>query len=254
MPIPVSTWTVFGCASRQAIRCWKTYLRSQDLRKPYHGGVPPHVKPGMTVVDVGANVGYYTMMAASQLAGSGKVIAFEPAMQNVSLLHYNVQIDGFESVVDIYPFALADRSKLMVLDMHGSNGILSEFQGDLNVLGDRTVLRCAALERTLSLDRWDILKIDVEGSEGLVIHGADAHLRRHKPVVFTEFAPLSLECHSSMNGRDYLAYWVALGYQLNIIHRAGNVESLGQDIETAMLRWEKEEWGHIDLLLQPPAP
>lgn len=209
------------------------------------------VKPGMTVVDAGANVGYYTMLAAKQLAGQGKVIAFEAAPETASLLHYNVELNGVESIVNLFPFALADTSRLMALDIHGSNGILSRFEGGLGELAGRTLVRCVSLDRVLQLDRWDILKIDVEGTEGLVIKGADEHLRRHRPIVFSEFAPLALEAHSGTSGRDYLAYWVSLGYRINIIHRSGAVESLADDIDATMDRWEKEQWGHIDLLLQP---
>jgi FkbM family methyltransferase len=210
------------------------------------------VRPGMTVIDVGANVGYYTMLAAAELGGSGRVIAFEPAPQNVGLLHYNAQLNGFENVVEVHPVGLADRNRLMALDMHGSNGMLLDFRDDLNLLGGRTLVRCAMLDQLLNLERLDILKIDVEGTEGLVMKGADAHLRRHRPLVFCEFAPPSLETSSSMSGPDYLSYWVALGYRISIIHRAGSVEALGQDISTTMTRWENEGWSHIDLLLEQP--
>lgn len=209
------------------------------------------VKPGMTVVDVGANVGYYTMLAARELRGSGKVLAFEPASQNVSLLHYNVQLNGFADVVEVYPFALADGPRLVVLDMHGSNGVMSEFPGDLKGLTERSLFRCMALDQLVKLDRCDVLKIDVEGAEGLVVKGAENHLRRHRPLVFSEFAPDSLLCHSSMKGDEYLSFWVSLGYQINIVHRTGQVEEIGQNVDAMMLRWEQEQWGHIDLLLQP---
>ena len=65
-----------------------------------------HVKPGMTAVDIGANVGFFSMLFASIVGPSGRVISFEPNTENCRLLLINAQSNGFKNIT-LFPLALS---------------------------------------------------------------------------------------------------------------------------------------------------
>lgn len=68
------------------------------------------IKPGSTVLDIGAHIGYYTLLAAKRVGSSGKVYAFEPNKENIALLSRNVKINGFKNVI-LVEKAVADSTK-----------------------------------------------------------------------------------------------------------------------------------------------
>jgi FkbM family methyltransferase len=67
------------------------------------------IEPGMTVVDVGANVGWYTLLAAERVGPSGRVVAFEANPETVALLRRTVDVNGARGWTTVEPVALADR-------------------------------------------------------------------------------------------------------------------------------------------------
>ncbi|HEX8887734.1 MAG TPA: FkbM family methyltransferase, partial [Pyrinomonadaceae bacterium] len=71
-----------------------------------------HLQEGMAFIDVGANIGYFTLMAATLVGRSGRVIAVECNPRNCELLYMSLHRNGFEEVL-VYPFALSDAQKLM---------------------------------------------------------------------------------------------------------------------------------------------
>ncbi len=61
------------------------------------------LKPGQTFVDIGANIGYYTLLAARQVGPAGRVYAFEPDEENFKLLQKNTEINGYSNVTSVSP-------------------------------------------------------------------------------------------------------------------------------------------------------
>src|SRR5215471_3088010 len=83
----------------------------------------PLLQPGAVIVDVGANIGYYTLLAASRIGHTGKVIAFEPSVENCALLRRSLQANHFENVV-LHTVAVADTASIVGFRMHDSNGYI----------------------------------------------------------------------------------------------------------------------------------
>jgi FkbM family methyltransferase len=151
------------------------------------------IKPGMVVLDIGANIGFYTIQIAYLVGEAGCVVAFEPNPRLVYELQTNIQINGLKNVV-VENIALSDQPGEMEFyfpqegsESHGSLRSNSTFQAQL-VEKINTETLDNVLNR-LNITHVDFLKIDVEGAERLVFRGADKLLSRSdKPVIIFECA------------------------------------------------------------------
>jgi FkbM family methyltransferase len=140
------------------------------------------LRPGMCVVDVGANIGFYTLVSARIVGPSGAVHAFEPNGVVRASLVANLALNGFQNVV-VHDEAMASQSGSVlfyVSDWNENSGISSLIPGDgLKAEGER--VPCVTLDdfaATLAPRHIDVLKIDVEGAELDVIKGGRELLGR----------------------------------------------------------------------------
>jgi FkbM family methyltransferase len=165
------------------------------------------LKPGQIFFDVGANVGYYTLLASRVVGPSGRVLAFEPVPRNVSYLHRHVALNGADNV-SLIPIACSDRSALeaFVAGPNWATGRLMDPQPRppegrveyaVTVAIDEIVRKSGLVP--------DVLKIDVEGAEERVLKGAEKTLTTARPSVF-------LSVHSEALRSACTAYLVGLGY------------------------------------------
>ena len=149
------------------------------------------LQPGQVFYDVGANVGYYSLIASRVVGDEGRVVCFEPFLENVHHLYRHVQLNRLHNV-DVLPVACANGFGMTGF-FRGDNDALGHISGVTGVGGsDNSSAGDAYWVPTLSLDefalrtgRWPaIIKIDVEGAELLVLHGAERILERCKPTIF----------------------------------------------------------------------
>jgi FkbM family methyltransferase len=154
------------------------------------------VKPGDTVVDAGANVGYYTIIGARLVGENGKVYAFEPDPANFALLEKNVQLNGLTNVV-LERKALSNRKGTLKLFIAEQN------KGDHRIYQPEGESRPSVDVEAVRLDEYfkdqkrgiDVLKMDVQGAEGLILEGMTGLLegRTDGPTIFMEFWPYALK-------------------------------------------------------------
>jgi FkbM family methyltransferase len=207
-------------------------------------------RPGMTVVDVGANLGLYTLLASKLVGPSGRVVAIEPSSENCRLILLSVDANQAQNV-ELLPLALDRGRGWSNLSGHfGSNGGL--VSGDLSSLtsGWSEIVPTFALDDLVE-GPVDFLKIDVEGAEGRVVAGARRLLERSRPVVATELSLEMLPRVSGISGGEYLEGFEALGYRISLLNRV-----TGRPDPPRTAARIIEEWGDPlqieDLLLLPP--
>jgi FkbM family methyltransferase len=204
---------------------------------------------GGTFVDIGANIGWFSLLAASLVGPTGRVIAVEPNPRNVALLRQSAKDNGFDNI-DIVAVALGERPGAAALETDGSNGRLIPIDGPpLQAVEASFVVATFPLDTVLNevgATRVDVVKIDVEGAEPLVIRGATRTISESRPLLISEFYPLALDSSPWGNARHYLAMLRALGYQLSVI---GN--EVVHDDEGILSMTSKPGLGHVDLLGRP---
>lgn len=206
--------------------------------------------PGMTFVDVGANIGYFSVLAARLVGETGLVVAIEPGERNCVLLHRSATRHRLRNV-RLHPYALSDRRETLVYLAQGSNGTITDLgDGDDWPSGGRLVPAAPLDELVAGLDRVDVIKIDVEGAESRVLRGAAATLERHRPVVVSEFSPLLLEQVSRVTGDAYLSQLLDLGYELSVVDPdgAGELIPCGRDSGAVLRRLRDAGTTQLDLV------
>ena len=149
------------------------------------------VEPGMSVVDIGANIGYFTVLSAVLTGPTGQVLAVEPEPRNLAQLQANLAAPGLEHVRLI---AAACSDHLGQAEL-GVNAAESGWHRLLAPGGSRDGLHAVTVELTtidtvLGDHPVDLVKIDVEGFEGPVVAGMRATLERNPGVnVVLEYSP-----------------------------------------------------------------
>ncbi len=179
------------------------------------------IKPGMNIVDVGANIGYYTAQFAQATGEQGRVIAIEPAPINQQFLKRTIELNGFENVA-VHPVALSAEEGEVDLhlssDNFGDHRIYNSGKADR---GRKTVrVRTTTLEQILqeeNIDRVDLIKIDIQGAEVLALPGMTSTLAANENVIMlTEFWPEGMR----RAGGDAMQFLTTLADELNMnIHR-----------------------------------
>lgn len=210
------------------------------------------LRPGMSVVDIGANVGFLTLTAAALVGPTGSVVAVEPNPMNVKLMEASRRLNGFAHV-RVLPVAAGREVGLLALRTDGSNGTAVQLTGDYASPLGATMVPVVNLEAALGdhgNDRVDFIKVDVEGAEGAALAGLERIIDRDHPAIVSEFSPDAMPMLSGMTGREYLESFVRRGYKLSVLRKDGQVTDCGSDIEGVMLAFAEIGEDHIDILAQ----
>ena len=130
------------------------------------------VKPGDTIVDVGANAGYYTVIGSKLVGDKGKVYAFEPEPASFELLQKNVRLNGLTNVV-LERKALSNRKgtlKIFIADANKGDHRIYQPEGESRPSVDVETVRMDEYFRD-NTRRIDFIKIDTQGAEGVILEG-----------------------------------------------------------------------------------
>jgi FkbM family methyltransferase len=147
------------------------------------------LRPGSVLYDVGANVGFLTLIAARLVGPAGHVYAFEPIPANARAIERNAALNGLGNIT-VLELALSDRAGDAVLRVPDVNqgAHLAEVVDEL-IPADELVVRTAALDELAEeqgLRAPDLVKLDVEGAELLVLEGMRRSLEAHRPGLICE--------------------------------------------------------------------
>lgn len=176
------------------------------------------VKKEDVVYDIGANVGFYTLLASVLVGPNGKVYAFEPLPENIKYLRKHLEINNITNV-KIIEAAVSDHNGIgsFICPSDRRMACLSS-EGELKV-------KIFSLDEAILKDNFPIpqyLKIDVEGGEMSVLAGAKMLLLEHHPIIF-------LATHGYQRRDDCSNFLISLGYQLKLIfanNKSGDYELL----------------------------
>jgi FkbM family methyltransferase len=154
------------------------------------------IQPGYTVIDGGANVGFYSVLAASLMRGHGRVVSFEPDPRNIPLLQANAVLNYLTDIIHLEPKALSnveDELDFWVCPENSLFGSLVELKGsqDTHLKVPGTTLDL--YQRSAGIGNIDVIKLDIEGAEPLALQGMRRGLETAKLLIFEINKPRLVE-------------------------------------------------------------
>ena len=217
---PEDKWV---CTEYVDLRIWVNLHDSYVSRGVLQGAwetdevafVMDNLKPGDSMLDVGANVGVYTLQAARAVGETGRVYSFEPQSDVFAMLSRSVQENGFAERCILNNFALGDRDGAASIWRHHDTNPGASFitSGDIGQDGNPTQLR--KLDSLAFDNKVRMLKMDVEGYEPLLLAGGETFLRDHKPIIITEWFPRSMSEVAGSSSEEYFDRLSSLGYAVH---------------------------------------
>jgi FkbM family methyltransferase len=228
-------------ALAQVLDRFKMYVDTRDI------GIAPHLlfsghwelwitklfcdllRPGMTVVDVGANFGYYTLLAAAGIHLESHVHAIEADPHNFEILTKNVEVNGYESFVKTYHCAALNVRRPVTLHQFrnhfGSNGIFSD-PADPRIAGSVQVPGIP-LDELITVP-VDLMKIDAEGCEPLIFEGMRELIARSPNLqILMEFAPHMIR--ASVDPAQFLNRIRGAGLTVQLVNYESKLETCSDE-------------------------
>jgi FkbM family methyltransferase len=146
-------------------------------------------RPGTVAIDVGANVGMFTVPLALAVGPSGRVLTIEPSPENVQRLERNLELNSIENVV-VEPIAVGDHAGRLVLQLASDPGFHSTAEiAESRAVDEQVTVRAETLDQVwlrAHAPAVSFVKIDTEGSEDAVLRGAEQILRTCQPALLVE--------------------------------------------------------------------
>lgn len=155
------------------------------------------LQPGDTFIDCGANIGFYTLYAASLVGQTGRVLAFEPSAREMTRLQENIALNHLPQITT-FTCALSDHegsAQFSIAASAGENTLAEHFGYTDTGLTERVTVQLRTLDnlaREQGLNNLRLIKIDVEGAELHVLRGAQDLLTRSRPAILLEVFPAAL--------------------------------------------------------------
>jgi FkbM family methyltransferase len=211
----------------------KIDLRDQGIGRPLYvrrsyelpetNYLRTHLHPGMVLVDVGANIGYFTTLASRIVGPTGRVVAVEPDRDNYAILKANLSANRIENSIAIDSALGSSPGHARLYRSRENNGDHRLYSGsdsaresikvEIETLDD-------LLDR-LGITRVDFIKMDVQGYESHVLQGMKRTLDRSRNlVVLSEFWPSGIE-HAGGSPADFLEFFRSSGFDTSMLSRSG---------------------------------
>jgi len=191
-------WLFAGASRGSGIWCALTGLDyEKELPQMIH-----MMRPGMVFVDVGANVGTYSIRAARLLGLSGKVFSFEPLQANRNRLEAAIAANATHNVV-VSAAAVGDRNGMVTLYDAGRESSASVCHTTGIAFNARMITLDTFVDET-GLQRLDWIKMDIEGAEPLVVRGARELIHRFKPAFLFENHEGGAETQHLLHAAGYI--------------------------------------------------
>ena len=199
-PTPVDLGGYHVCIQKLDTDFAQSIFHSHQYEEHVRRAARENLRAGDVVVDVGANVGVLTFLAASIVGAAGRVIAVEPNPDNLQLLYRGIVYNGFGNV-EVVPHAASNRRSVFSLTGGTSN---------THLIGPRApeeggyFVQSVVLDEALGdLPRLDFVKMDIEGHEPQALEGFARLIGRHRPVLLVEFNP---RCLVDLQQQDPVAF------------------------------------------------
>ena len=209
-----------GIGKKLALRGIHEQASSTQLMK--------ELDPGMKVLEVGANIGYYVKLVANEIGSEGRILAFEPSRVNMDVLRKNIELSSLENIVRVENVAVGEISgtaELFMMDKANASSLIKRTDSALTHV-DSEMVPVVSIDDYLSSYEFDFdwFRMDVEGYEFEIVRGMKDSIKRSNPK------GCFIEVHSSLfpelghSTMEFLELMNSVGFELNIARYRGRID------------------------------
>ena len=209
------------CVRRSEADFGRGIVETREYEPHVRRALSDLLRPGQTFVDIGANVGVISFLAAKLVGDQGSVVALEPYPDNLQSLYAGIVQNGLSNV-RVLPFAASDQRGVVSLTGGTSNAHVVPADIRRHDVYTQSIVLDEALAELPSID---VVKIDIEGHEPRALTGFARLLRKHDPTLLTEFNPVCLREFSGVAPRDYANQLLSHYNHLHVITAFGDSAS-----------------------------
>jgi len=178
------------------------------------------IKPGQVVLDIGANIGYYTLLFSRLVGDAGKVIAFEPDPDNAALLIQNLAANQCQNVT-VHQVATGARQAILRLYQCAENAGMHRAYNSICCTTDYRSVTSVAIDQFLENEsQIDFLKMDIEGYEYFALQGMQAILEEKAPKILVEFSPFAL-AEAGVTTTAFIEFFAKRNYTISSVRGEG---------------------------------
>tara|TARA_B110000495_G_scaffold160861_1_gene145344 strand:+ start:56 stop:1132 length:1077 start_codon:yes stop_codon:yes gene_type:complete len=191
------------------------------------------LKKDMNVINIGANIGYFTLLAAREVGPQGKIFAFEPFPKTVELLQKNVDVNGYSNV-DVVPMAVSDKTGTakLALKPDSTHNFISNDISEYGTIDvpltlnqrrnfiskyDTIDVPLTTIDEYIKNQKIDFVIMDAEGHEPLILNGMAKTLEKNPHIqIITEYNPYTLEVAGN-TGEKFIEIMENLEFNISIV-------------------------------------
>jgi len=205
------------------------------------------IHKGSTVVDIGANIGYYTCLMGRQMDSTGKVYAIEPDAENRNVLNKNIKLNHLTNV-DVRTYALGERHTRLPLYRNPENlGAHSLVHNDQMT---ETEIEVQRFDDVIPKSKIDFIKIDVEGYELSVLQGMTGFFKDDLiNMILCEFTPFKIK-ENEQNPESFLDLIESYNFKIEVLSNTIDREFItAQQLREELTGFSENKYASFNLLI-----
>ena len=227
-------------------------IASGHIYDPYIGShLKDHIKSDGVILDIGANIGGLSLPFAKIYVPLGKVYSFEPDLEVISQLKKNIEINHLKNIT-VVPKALQENAGIQEIEFtqrrqndeadRTNRGLSTIQEVDHNYRKlftlKKQIVKCTTIDHFVEekqIEKIELIKIDVEGSEIRVLNGGINTIQRDLPIIVYEFSSIYDEMFNFPNTKKTFQFMKDKGYQQFKIIKEGKIEKFDEYSEEPLL-------------------
>lgn len=174
----------------------QTILLEGKWDPPLTEFIENNLTKGQTFIDIGAHVGYFSLLAARRVGPTGKVLAIDANPAAITQLEQNVARSNLSNVIVEHTACGGSEGSVTLYYSSESNSSMASLSGANAGTDVKIEVKCTTIDHLIrknALDRADLIKIDVEGAEMTVLRGMESTIRHMRPTIVLELEPSLLK-------------------------------------------------------------
>lgn len=188
------------------------------------------LRPGNTFVDVGANIGYFSLLASGNFP-RGRIISLEPVSKSFEALKANIALNKINNI-EAFNIAAGKTEETSTIYLAGDDNTgMSSLHQPENYSGQTEMVKVTRLDQLavdLKLEQIDVIKIDVEGYELAVLEGMKEVMEKFRPHILLELNPHTLS-YFNLKPADVINYTAGFSYDAYSLAESGKLTQLSSE-------------------------